>query len=232
MQRQMCMHLETPEAVTKLIEPSDIFKPIKGKENETYPRTILVIGRTGIGKTILSKTILHQWKKNEEEFWQDKVVILPPLRKFNEGNVSLRDMILKSEGIKAGDAENMYNFVLLNPHKTILIFDGLDELSVDSNLLNSVCINSPNKKVPVFSMLKMLVNGQTLGGFIVLVTSRSTAKDVLRVLHFSRKVEVLGFFKEQIKNYVHKFCKNDNDTAEKIWNHIKGSGELLSLCYV
>ena len=227
-------HLETPETVTKLTEPSDIFKPIKGQRNRTYPRTILVIGRPGIGKTMLTKKLLHQWKRQEVEFWHDKMVILLQLRKFNEGNVSLRDMIKKSEGIAASDFDSVFDFILSNPQKTVLIFDGLDELSVDSNLLNNdtVSINSPNQKMPAFSILKMLVKGEKLHNFTVLITSRSTAKDVLRVLRFSRKVEILGFFREQIQDYVYKFCENDRDNARKIWHHIRDSGELLSLCYV
>ena len=225
-------HLETPRDVIQLTEPSDVFKD--HQRNRTYPRTILVVGRPGIGKTMLTKKLLHQWKEKDNEFWYDKMVILLQLRKFNEGNVSFRDMILKSEGIAASDFDSVFDFILSNPKKAILIFDGLDELSVDNNLLNtdSVCISSPNKKLPTFLILKMLVNGKMLGDLTVLVTSRSTAKDALRVLRFSRKVEILGFFEEQIEDYVYKFCENEDDTAKKIWDHIKGSGELLSLCYV
>ena len=130
-------HLQIPKTVTKLTEPSDIFKPIKGQENATYPRTILVIGRPGIGKTMLTKKFLHQWKENKDEFWHEIVLILLQLRKFNEGDVSLGQMIMKSEGIAAEYFDEVFNFILSNQKNTVLIFYGLDELSVDGNLLNN-----------------------------------------------------------------------------------------------
>jgi hypothetical protein len=45
-------HLETPGTVTKLTSTAEIFK---SKRGETYPRTILVIGRPGIGKIMLTR---------------------------------------------------------------------------------------------------------------------------------------------------------------------------------
>ena len=227
-------HLETPTTVTKLTKLTDIFKPRNGGTNQIYPRTILVIGRPGIGKTMLTKKLLHQWKQKEEEFWHDKIVILLQLRKFNEGNVSLRDIIMKADGIEANSFESVFDFILSHQNKTVLIFDGLDELTVESQHLNtcSVGISSPNEKMPAFLILNMLVNGDILRDSTVLVTSRSTTKNIFRVLNFERTVEILGFFEEQIKDYVYKFCENDDGTAEHIWQHIKGSGELLSLCYV
>ena len=227
-------NLETPRAVNKLTSTADIFKPQKNCQNQTYPRTILVIGRPGIGKTMLTKKLLYQWKVKEDEFWYGKIVILLQFRTFNNENVTLREMLAYGEGLSPDHFESVYSSILLNPAKTILIFDGLDELTVDSCLLNAKvkAINNPNEKMPVFLILKQLLCGNLLPGVLVLTTSRPTAQRVFQNLKFERTVEILGFFKEQIKEYVFKFCENNNDTAEMIWNQIEESAELLSLCYI
>ena len=86
--------------------------------------------------------------------------------------------------------------------------------------------------MPVFSIFKLLVDGRLLRGGTVLTTSRPTAQHVLHNLNFERTVEILGFVEKQIEEYVFNFCKKDNDTAKLVWNHIKESAELLSLCYI
>ena len=227
-------HLGTPEAVTKLTNPVGMFKPKKNDRDQKYPKRILVIGRPGIGKTMLTKKLLQQWNEKNEEFWHEKILILVQLRAINNEEVTLREMLGCGEGLSRDDFESMYNSISLNPAKTVLIFDGLNELDVDSSLLSTKtnANRSPNEKMPAFTILKQLFRGNFLPGVTLLITSPPRAKNVLQYLSFEGTVEILGFFEEQIREYVLKFCKDDNDTAELIWNHIKESAELLSLCYV
>ena len=66
----------------------------------------------------------------------------------------------------------------------------------------------------------------------MLITSRPTAANIYNRLEFDRQVELLGFDQEKIKDYVEKFCRNDVRWSSDIWNEIKQSPELLSLCYI
>ena len=68
------VHFKAPADATILTITADLFKP-KGACNKR-PRTILVVGRPGIGKTLLTKKIFYQWQQQISEFWQSKMVIL------------------------------------------------------------------------------------------------------------------------------------------------------------
>ena len=210
-------------------------------------KTVLVIGRPGIGKTFLTKMMLFEWQQQKSEFWYGKIVILIRFRCFNTGKTSLRNMLQTSDGlsginISADDFTAIYEYICLNPSKVVLIFDGLDELKVDDNTsIREGYVNGNNEETHIFYIWKQLVRGQLLPGVTVLTTSRPTAENIYKpLLQCHKHVEILGFHKEQIKNYVRKFCRVDmkrstdvdKQKSTEIWNLIKESPELLTLCYI
>lgn len=131
------------------------------------------------------------------------------------------------------NCNHFYDNVCLMPSKVILVFDGLDELKVDdASLAEEIAVNSHNDVMPILLIFKQLVKGELLPEVTVLTTSRPTAEHIYTHFEFDREVEILGFHEEQIKNYVEKFCCNDTGKSSKIWNVIKQSPELLSLCYI
>ncbi|XP_046841847.1 NACHT, LRR and PYD domains-containing protein 12-like [Xenia sp. Carnegie-2017] len=209
----------------KLTRVTEIFKPILGEQSTSYPRSILVIGRPGIGKTMLTKKLIYEWKNNRDEFWQDKLVILVKCRDLETCDNTLKEMLYRSDGLKDEHYSQVYEFMITYPKQTVIIIDGLDELFLNYSEFHET-------KRPVFKLIKKLVEGETLSDAIVLVTSRPTAEHAYGCSKFDRTVEILGFFEDQIKEYVDKFCGKDKNTAKNIYEHIDTSLELKSLCYI
>ncbi|XP_046841887.1 NACHT, LRR and PYD domains-containing protein 12-like [Xenia sp. Carnegie-2017] len=208
-------HLEIRHDARQLKMVTEIFKPIQGEKETSYPRSILVIGRPGIGKTMLTKKLMHEWKNNTDNYWRDKHVHLIRCRAIKNVDITLQEMLC-DEGLPYPD----YELIMSNPEKPFL------------SLTVLMSFHWMKKSLPAFTVLSMLIKGKLLPGATVLITSRPTAEYAFKLLKFKRTVEILGFFEDQIKEYVHKFCGNDKESTELILNCIDNSIELRSLCYI
>ena len=212
--------------------PGDIF--------DRQEQKILVVGRLGIGKTMLSTKILHHWasddlfNETQESQMDFKVAFLIKLRMFNYRNqeLNLRELLDHSEYATAV-SEELWNYIRHNPDRVLLIFDGFDKYSGRTRIdKDDVLYRSGEEdRMPVHCLLKKLVSGQILTGATVLITIRPNALPYIRSLKFDKVVEILGFSTAQVNDYVQKFTK-EKDKAETIKQHITSNLNLLSFCYV
>ena len=237
-------HLERLPDARNLESTEKLFKRANADKDD--PRTVLVVGRPGIGKTILTQKLFNEWLQETSgcfqtsEFWHEKIVVLIRFRDVNQSKTSLRQILSQAHGLKESliaHFTNMtvYEYICQQPSNAILVFDGLDELGVgvkDECLTDAKAVTSPDEVNHVFLIFKQLVKGKLLPGATVLTTSRPTAEHVYEDLEFDWEVEILGFNEEQIKKYVEKFCRNDMQKSSETWNVIKDSPELLSFCYI
>ena len=212
--------------------PGDIFGAKK--------RKILVVGRPGIGKTMFSTKILRNWasdnlfnetQKSQVDF---KVAFLVKLRMFNSRNqeLNLREILDHSE-YSTALSEELWNYIRHNPERVLLIFDGFDEYSGRTKI-NEDDIpyrNSEEERMPVYFLMKKIVEGKILTGATILTTTRPNAVSCITSLHFDKTVEILGFSTEQVNDYVQKFTKEE-DKAETIKQHITSNSNLLAFCYI
>ena len=212
--------------------PGDIFDAEKQK--------ILVVGRPGIGKTMFSTKILRNWasdnlfnetQKSQVDF---KVAFLIKLRMFNSRNqeLNLREILDHSE-YSTALSEELWNYIRHNPERVLLIFDGFDEYSGRTKI-NEDDIpyrNSEEERMPVYFLMKKIVEGKILTGATILTTTRPNAVRFIIALDFDKTVEILGFSTEQVNDYVQKFTKKE-DKAETIKQHITSNLNLVAFCYV
>ena len=231
------VYMRVPENATRLEEVKDLFYPNEDTKQK-YPRKILVAGRPGIGKTVLTEKIMRDWASRVDKFYHDKIAFYFKFRWFNEKDKE--DMTLETflhDGTQLSDKEfeKIYEEIRKHPEKAILIFDGLDEFNSESDCLK----NRPPRNDPDFPMspiwlFSKLISGNFLPGATVVLTSRPTANEFYSEFKFDRTVEIIGFTEDKIEEHVTKFCKSHDrvDVKPKIWNHIKSSSDLLSSCYI
>ena len=104
-------------------------------------------------------------------------------------------------------------FIHANPHRLLIVFDGLDETVLDD------CSD----------FVRGIICGEKLKGVRVLLTSRHSA-EVMKLstsCPFDRRVEVLGFTKENVREYVNNVLPCEQ--AERLLEQVDGDPSLLAL---
>ena len=204
-------------------------------------KNVLVVGRPGIGKTLLSTIIARMWASggafngNQDDKRKIVVVFLMKFRRFTSNLVlSLYELLANAETVDKLH-EAVWKFVIKNPSQALFIFDGVDEYSAKEDIArkdNKCYNNGLEEKMPVSTLFNKLTSGELLRGLNIITTTRPTAVPCIAEVNFDRTVEILGFTSEKIEDYVEKFTHGIHNAKEKIWGHIKSNMNLFSLCYI
>ena len=204
------VYMDVPSYSVCLKDIKDLFYPEKDT-NDKFPRKILAVGRPGIGKTVLTEKIMHDWANQTDEYYRGKIAFYFKFRWFNikELNaITLKTFLRYGTELSDEKYEEIYEDILKHPEKAILIFDGLDEFNGSADCLDNLPPPSdPNVCMSGISLFMKLISGRLLPGSTVLVTSRPTANELYCRFTFDRTVEVLGFTSDRIEEYVTKFVR-------------------------
>ena len=181
----------------KVVEYEEIFR--EHKEGEV----VLIEGRPGSGKTTLVHKISQDWAQGKAILHGARHVFLVTLRHLNyskrDKSVSdIIDVFYDSEKIKKV-VENEINES--RGRGVCFILDGRDEY----------------KNSYKGSVIKKLIEKKVLPSSMVIVASRPAATQSLRD-KCARRVEVVGFTKDQISTYVetYPFESLDGDISDKV----------------
>ena len=163
----------------------------------------------GIGKTTMAHELCSRWAKDgflAEDF---DVVILIPLRSLQQR--SLKDVVKKEIG-----KENYQQLKKSAGRRCLIILEGFDELSVEHRQ------NDP-------FLIRLIKECSKLEEATIIITSRPHACEDIDA---GRRVEVVGFGKDEIKDFVENTFPNDVQFSEDFLRQLDEYPQLHSLCYI
>ncbi|XP_078381732.1 uncharacterized protein LOC144664461 isoform X15 [Oculina patagonica] len=217
---------------TDTVNMSGIFKPHK---ECPQPRTVLIEGKPGMGKTTYCKKLVYDWAagKQEKEDSEDcfprfETVLLLRCRDMKSVDDRLprekreKDVLPKylqeaiddhllPRDVEEDVREGFFNFIRQNQSNVLLILDGLDEV--------------PTNELPMFSEI---IQGRVLPKCHLVATARHEAGIKVRI-HCDTLLEIEGFTEEDARKFIAKYFKTTEDLAKKLSSKLENDKNLKEM---
>ena len=195
------------------IEYEDVFTDLESGTR------LLIEGRPGSGKTTLVHKFSQDWGRGRLKLKHIKYLFLVHLRGFfNRPSVKLREIL---ECYYTQEYEHMVDEVVKfsgdhNGEGICFIFDGLDEYNPESK-----------SRTYIFQ----LIQRKHLQKAVVIVASRPAATAKLRKVA-TKQVEVIGFLKDQISQYIENYTFSEEDKMPDLHKYLDQHPNVHHMCYL
>ena len=179
----------------------------KAHEECLKPRTVLIEGDPGMGKTTYCQKLAYDWANRQGE-WDEsfpEIELLLLLRCHDiESNIreAIEEQILP-EDIDKESKENFFKFIRENQSKVLLVLDGLDEVD-------------PSK----VAMYLKLAEGREFSKCRIVLTSRHEVGMKFRP-YCDTLWEIVGFTEKDAESFIFKYFKNNLPLARKLLEQLQ-----------
>ncbi|RXN20112.1 LRR and PYD domains-containing 3-like protein [Labeo rohita] len=195
------------------------------------PKTVILVGDSGKGKTLMLQKIMWDWASEELYTLNFDAVFL---LKFDElkcisEEMSLNELLSWSCSLTS---DQILEILKLTPEKVLILIDGIDEFSYNPHIQMS-SPTDPFQKAPIMDILNCLLRDLLLLESPVIVTSRYTVAAELSNLFKrpQRFTEIVGFSERGVQEYFQKFFQNEK-LFRKSYESVKANESLLAACSV
>ena len=226
----------------------EIFLSESDRNDEMNPKSVIITGKAGIGKTVFCQNLIRDWadnklfqpqsNRNVPDFKFAYLLTFRQLSLLRDKHVTLREILNLSSVLDehSNIDDSLFEYIVDHSEDVLIILDGFDEYSKKSFIsrdLDDQYPNSTQDKMPIAALCAKLIKGKILKDSVVMITSRPDESDeMIGKIPFDRFVEITGFSEEHVKNYIEKYFKENEVMKNAVMDHITKNDNLVSFAHI
>ncbi|RXM27997.1 Cytosolic Fe-S cluster assembly factor nubp1 [Acipenser ruthenus] len=214
---------DTAERRRAEIPRSQIFHP--NGEGSKDSKVMALLGKAGLGKSTLVQKLCQDWSRGD--FQQFELVFWFACKRLNLSGkrFGLRNLLFSLFAVPPPEnTDEVFRYLLRNPEKVLIIFDGFDDFQDCEGLLHCPATSSSKEIYSIKDLFSGLFQKKLLIGSTVLVTARPKEMFNQFLGKVDKIVELSGFTPEDIELYMSRYFKMFNQFLGKVDKIVELSG--------